>query len=453
MRLSELGPVVADLQDLVGLPLHGAWQPARDRLVLGLGRDRWLLIVPRGPLARLHSLARRPANPERPFSFQGACRATLHGPLTALVRHPDDRVVDLVFGACRLHLRLTGRGGGLWLLRGEEVVAAYDGPAPGALPPLPEAHPLHRSPRFMPAPGEGADAAARRWFQAEEAARAVSQRRTEVRRALADHLDRSVRLVEALEADLVRAADAPRLRAQADTLAANLHRVPRGAAEIALADLEEPERTHRIALDPSLPASATMERLYKRAGRLDRVGDRVIEPLIETEARITALRDALAEVDAAPPERLELLRALAPFKVSRAREGPGDPWDTWIGPRGEEVLVGRNAKSNRALTFQRARGRDWWLHLRDRPGAHVVIPSREGHPPPKELLLAAAQLVLREARIADGGSADVQYTQVKNLRSVRGDPGARVLIADERVLHVRRTAEALTGWNRVDRGT
>src|SRR5690606_2418395 len=122
-----------------------------------------------------HSLARRPQNPKRPFSFQGACRATLRGPLTALTQVPDDRVVDLEFGAHRLHVRLTGRGGGLWLMRGDEVIAAYDGPAPRALPPLPSPNPRRRAPRFVSVPGETMDQAARRWFTAEEASRETEQ--------------------------------------------------------------------------------------------------------------------------------------------------------------------------------------------------------------------------------------------------------------------------------------
>src|SRR5688572_24289717 len=119
MNEAEIGRVVDELQRLVGVPFGNLWQPSRDRVVLGLTDGTLLAMVPRGPGARLHTVAGRPANPARPFSFQGACRSRLHGPLTALVKVPGERVVRAEFGAARLELRLTGRSGGLWLLDGD----------------------------------------------------------------------------------------------------------------------------------------------------------------------------------------------------------------------------------------------------------------------------------------------------------------------------------------------
>ena len=79
MNDAELALVVEDLQALIGLSVSGLWQPARDRVVVGIGDRTHLLCVPRGPVARMHTIARRPRNPPRPFSFQGACRSRLRG--------------------------------------------------------------------------------------------------------------------------------------------------------------------------------------------------------------------------------------------------------------------------------------------------------------------------------------------------------------------------------------
>ena len=123
MNEAEIAAVCRDLQSLVGAPLSEVRQPARDRLVLTLGGTH-LLLVPRGPLARIHPIERRPRNPKKPFSFQGACRAHLTGRLDRIEKVDGDRIVEIVFGEVRLHLRLTGRGGGLWMCRREEVLAA-----------------------------------------------------------------------------------------------------------------------------------------------------------------------------------------------------------------------------------------------------------------------------------------------------------------------------------------
>src|SRR5687768_13450194 len=120
MNEAEIGRVAGELRRLEGVPFGNLWQPARDRVVLGLADGTFVLMVPRGHVARFHTVAERPANPARPFSFQGACRARLRGPLTAVVKEPGERIVRFEFGAARLELWLTGRSGGLWLLDGDE---------------------------------------------------------------------------------------------------------------------------------------------------------------------------------------------------------------------------------------------------------------------------------------------------------------------------------------------
>ncbi len=426
-----------------------SWEPARDRLVLTLAPSHHVLLVPRGPVARLHSLRHRPKNPKRPFSFQGACRAHLSGRLTAVQKSPGDRIVELVFGDVSLHLRLTGRGGGLWLRRGQDVIAAYDGPAPSDLPQVPvsSGHPTRA--RFEREGQESWDDAAARHFGRIESSQRTEERRTQVRRRLKRVMNKSDRLCRALDEDLARAEKAPQLRRAADALAANLHRVPRGQDQVSLEDLEDPSIVHEIRLDPSKPPSAEMERMYSRARRLDKVGERVLEQLDAAEARSRTLLEALNRVELADRDELELLARLVPADGrTRRNQGQAPPWYVWHGPAGEQVLAGKNAQSNRRLTFQVARGDDFWFHIRGVPGAHVLVPMTKGRTPDLQLLLTTAQIVLAQAKVPAGSSADVQYTRARNVKSIRGDKSGRVMVHDEKVLHVTRDPAALVGWVR-----
>jgi len=448
MNERELERVVEALQRCVGIRLQNAWQPSRDRVVLGLSDGSFLLIVPRGPHARLHTVRGRPRNPPKPFSFQGACRAHLMGPITAVDKVKGERIVDLCFGARRLHLRLTGGSGGLWLLDAETVSAAYDGPAPNALPNLIPRRLRDDEPRFAPRDGETWDRAADRWFGELERRKRLAETRTATRRALKRHLARKQRLLAHLHGDLERASEAPTLRGMADLLAANLHNIRRGIAKIDLRSLEDPDRIVSLELDPARPPVATMERLYAKARRLDRVADRVLERLDEVEAALERLREAMAEVETADSEALRNLRTLAPRQNRGAKREVRRPWVTWLGPHEETVLVGRDAKGNRRLTFQRGRGHHYWLHIRGKPGAHLLIPLEKDHSPPLELLLAAAQIALVHAKITEGARADVQYTRIRNVRSIPGAADGRVLVNDEKVLHVIRDPSVLVGWTR-----
>jgi len=445
---AEIEAVVGALQRCVGRTLLQVWQPARDRIVLGLSDGTFLLLVPRGPDARIHSIAERPPNPPKPFSFQGACRARLHGPLRALEKEPGDRVVRLGFGTGGLELRLTGRSGGLWLVEGNEVVAAYDGPAPAALPPLPARAPRPEPARFDTS--ADADLAARAFFEDAARARTHGDLRARAERGLRTAVGRDVRLLENLHDDRARAARAPELRHHADLLAASLHAVPRGANVLHATDWETGEAV-AIALDPALPASAVMEKLYKQARRLDRVGRRIDERIREVEARLRTGREQLERIGELGEEEIRSMVASLPRERRGGATTPAArPYVEWTGPAGERVLVGRNAAANRRLTFQVARGTDWWMHVRDRPGAHVVLPMEaRDRTPPLALLLAAAQIALAHAKLPIGEAAEVQYTRVRDVRAVPGEVG-RVTVANEKVLRVARDPAALVGWSTDD---
>lgn len=452
MNQTELNLIVEELHRSVGQPFTGAWQPRRDRALIGVG-DRLLLIVPRGPFARVHLTRARPKNPARPFSFQGACRAHLHGPLRAIHGATDDRVLDLDFAHGRLHLRLTGVRGGLWLLDGDRVLAAYDGPAPDQLPDLPPPPPIPQSARearFTAGPTESVNRAAERYFGKREAEARRTERRHLMARRLKTQLARDRRLRRALEGDLAKADKADATRHRADALGASLHRVERGATEVLVPDPYDAGATVLIPLDPRKSPGDNLSALYRRAGRLDRMGERVLEHIERVEARVRSLQAAMVVVDDADDDTLDKLEDLVPSS-RRGRSVPDDaPWIAWRAADGREILVGRNAKGNRRLTFQRARAKDWWMHLRGKPGAHVIVLCPQGRSPGLETLLAAAQIVGVHARIPEGVSYDVQYARLADVRSIKGAEDGRVTVHDERVLRVRRDPAELVGWQRED---
>lgn len=459
MADSELERVVPELAArLVGQRPASAWQPSRDSVVLGFQDGTRLLLVPRGPDARLHTVLRRPTNPPRPFSFQGALRAHLTAPLDRLEKVPGERIVELGFGPMRLHLRLTGRSGGLWLIeatdRGERVVAAYDGPAPPALPALPEAPERTVAPRFVPGDDGSWDAAAARWFAARIRARREKELRLDVERRLQRALSRLARLLENLESDLEKAEQADDLRRAADTLAAHLHEVVQGADHVDLPSFDDPSVVVRVPLEPDRPPARSMERLYGRARRLDRMGERVLERLDEVSGEIARLRGVLDTLPEQPVDVLEGLRDAYAQDAPGRRVAPVLPGiTTWLGPRGQRVLVGRDAKANRRLTFQVARGTDWWMHVRGRPGAHIVLPMNRGQTPPLDLLLAAGQIAVTHAGLGSGERAEVQYTRVRDVHSIPGSESAQVRLHGESVLQIVRDPGVLAGWERQDPGS
>jgi predicted ribosome quality control (RQC) complex YloA/Tae2 family protein len=104
---------------------------------------------------------------------------------------------------------------------------------------------------------------------------------------------------------------------------------------------------------------------------------------------------------------------------------------------GERILVGRGGADNHALTFRIARGNDFWLHVRDAPGAHVVVPlPARGRAPHPETLLDAAALALHHSDLRGEKLGDITVTERKHVRAAPGGPPGRVTLAAARTLTV-----------------
>ena len=78
--------------------------------------------------------------------------------------------------------------------------------------------------------------------------------------------------------------------------------------------------------------------------------------------------------------------------------------------KGVKILYGKNASSNNELTFKVAAKEDWYLHIKDYHGAHVIIKDAN---PSNEVKLVAAELCLI---LSNKDAGDVMITNMKNVK-------------------------------------
>lgn len=88
---------------------------------------------------------------------------------------------------------------------------------------------------------------------------------------------------------------------------------------------------------------------------------------------------------------------------------------------GWEILVGRDAASNDTLTFEVAGLSDFWLHVLEDSGSHVVVrnPSNLAMLPP-EITTVAAGLAVRNSKARSKGSAQVALGKVSDVHKTPG---------------------------------
>ena len=87
---------------------------------------------------------------------------------------------------------------------------------------------------------------------------------------------------------------------------------------------------------------------------------------------------------------------------------------------GLSMWVGRNHSENEELVIRLARGNDMWMHLKGKPGAHLIVQLVGGKSPSLETLLDGAILVAYYSGVQNNEKVEVDYTYRKNVRRVPG---------------------------------
>jgi predicted ribosome quality control (RQC) complex YloA/Tae2 family protein len=209
--------------------------------------------------------------------------------------------------------------------------------------------------------------------------------------------------------------------------------VPAGAHDVVLPDPHQPERAIRIELAAGLSAVANAERLFVKARRIARGRIQIAQRLEEARLRRGVAEQRLRRIEGAR-FLADLSGATPASRGVRAAASPPAGPRHYLTSRGLSVHVGRGAKENHRLTFERARPEDLWFHARDTPGAHVILRDDQGRANDDDRR-EAAELAAFFSDAAAAAAVDVHCARRKHLRPGKGGAG-RVLVGHSETLRV-----------------
>lgn len=106
-----------------------------------------------------------------------------------------------------------------------------------------------------------------------------------------------------------------------------------------------------------------------------------------------------------------------------------------------EAYIGKSAADNLAL-LRRAQPFDYWLHLRERPGAHAILRRARGRAVSDAEFLqvgrwVAEQSLKKRALDLQGERFDLLIVECRYVRPIKGDKLGRVHYTHDRVLTIR----------------
>lgn len=256
-------------------------------------------------------------------------------------------------------------------------------------------------------------------------------------------LQRSIKrlkqVISSLDDERIKFSAWEQVHQDALLLQSNLYRIKRGMEQISLSDWNTgAERILELNKQdqPHEQVAKRFKQARKMKGGLEHLGlkeEKLKIQLQKLEERLLALEvmHELAELKAfcklhhiqLEPGKKEDPATRLPYEVYKTADG----WELW---------AGRSAKDNDRLSFQYAKGSDWWFHVAGMSGSHIVVRARSGFEAlPADVAQAAAQLAIHHSKARHQGSAEVVMTQCKHVRRYGKNQPGKVQVAHPQILH------------------
>jgi predicted ribosome quality control (RQC) complex YloA/Tae2 family protein len=235
------------------------------------------------------------------------------------------------------------------------------------------------------------------------------------------------RLVK-IDDDLRRHRELAKRQEEGELLKPNLARIKKGMDRIEVQDWSTGEK-RVIKLDPAQDAVANMNAIFKKAAKGKRGETAAQERLRITLEEKAALEDLLYFVQAATSvsdlERIESeMKEPRESRQTRERQprlgrGAG-MFLVFTAPGGCRVLVGRSGMGNDHILRHKAAKGDLWFHVKDMPGAHVLLQKGGASLALHEDKEFAAGLAVHFSRARGKGKAEVMVADAGDVSRPKG---------------------------------
>jgi predicted ribosome quality control (RQC) complex YloA/Tae2 family protein len=190
-------------------------------------------------------------------------------------------------------------------------------------------------------------------------------------------------------------------------------------------------RDVELALDSALSLRENIDRMFKQHQKAGRGKNIVARQIDEIRGRQAALEEQIKRIRAI--KDWDTWLAIASKIPGRPAAQPGaatpEPQQTRrfraLKVDGREILIGKGARENDELTFHVAAPEDFWFHVSDYSGSHVVVrnPGKE-RDIEKQVLVKAAQLAAYFSQARNSSKVEVHYTKRKHVtKPRRAKPG------------------------------
>ncbi|GBG95885.1 fibronectin-binding protein [Ligilactobacillus salitolerans] len=272
----------------------------------------------------------------------------------------------------------------------------------------------------------------------------VRQQGSQLIKVVTTNLRKNQRKLKKQEKELAATQQADSYRIKGEILTTYLYQVQQGQAEITLPNYYEDNKMLKIDLSKQLSPSQNAQKYFKRYQKLKNAVLFLNKQIQLTKQEISYLESIETAIELADPAglpqiKLELqqqgyLRQQNKRQNNKkTRQAKQSQPAEFSSSDGVKISVGRNNLQNDRLTLKTARKDDIWLHVKNLPGSHVIVHSKE---PSKQTLLQAAYLAAYFSKARASANVAIDYVPVRNIHKPNGAKPGYVIYEGQKTLYV-----------------
>lgn len=231
--------------------------------------------------------------------------------------------------------------------------------------------------------------------------------------------------IEILNKNLSKEKNMDSIRMKGDLLAANVNKLNKGDKEITVKDFYNNNKDIKISLDSRKNPWENVDSYYKRYKKIKNSIDFAKDDLPKQKDLLAYLNqvsdfversESISDLDEIKEELIENKIIKNTSRNKKKIKAKSKPMQ-FKTVDNSNIYVGKNSRQNDYITLKLANKNDYFFHVRNAPGSHVILKTNLLN---ENDIKIASYLAASNSSQAKSNKVDVDYTEKKNVNKAKG---------------------------------
>lgn len=225
-------------------------------------------------------------------------------------------------------------------------------------------------------------------------------------------------------------------------LQANLYKITKGMKSIIVDDFIYNTGSIEITLDDKFDPSHNLKRIFQKGKKAKNAIEMVQIQIELTNNEINYLDTILSQIDFASSVDLDEIKDELVKNKYLKQQKQQKPKNKKINItkyylNDNTILVGKNNIQNDYITHHLANSYDWWFHVKDAPGSHVVfkMPGID-YVLTEQDIRYCANLAASFSKLSTSSTVPVDYLPVKYIKKIPKTKGCEVTYTNQKTIYI-----------------